>query len=65
MTRRERRFPQILNASRRRRIAFGSGAEVADVNRLIKRFESSRQMMKQLGGKRPRIPSLPLRRGPA
>jgi signal recognition particle subunit SRP54 len=65
MTRRERRYPQILNASRRRRIAFGSGAEVADVNRLIKRFESSRQMMRQLGGKRPRFPSLPSRRGPA
>jgi signal recognition particle subunit SRP54 len=65
MTQRERRYPQILNGSRRRRIALGSGAEVADVNRLIKRFESSRQMMKQLGGKRGRMPSLPFRRGPA
>jgi signal recognition particle subunit SRP54 len=65
MTSRERRYPQILNGSRRRRIALGSGSEVADVNRLIKRFESSRQMMKQLGGKRGRLPSLPFRRGPA
>jgi signal recognition particle subunit SRP54 len=52
MTWRERTYPQILNASRRRRIAFGSGTHVADVNRLIKQFDASRQMMKQLGGKR-------------
>ena len=63
MTARERRYPQILNASRRRRIALGSGAQVADVNRLVKRFEASRHMMKQLGGKRPRLPALPFRRG--
>ncbi len=57
MTRYERRRPDVLNASRRRRIALGSGTQVAEVNRLVKQFESSRQMMKQLGGgKRPRLP---------
>jgi signal recognition particle subunit SRP54 len=63
MTRRERTYPHVLNASRRRRIAVGSGTQVADVNRLVKQFDASRQMMKQLGGKR--IPGLPWqRRGP-
>jgi signal recognition particle subunit SRP54 len=57
MTRAERRRPDILNASRRKRIALGSGTQVAEVNRLVKQFEASRQMMKQLGGgKRPRLP---------
>ncbi len=60
MTRLERRRPEILNASRRRRIANGSGTQVAEVNRLVKQFEQSRQMMKQMGaGKRGRMPSLP------
>jgi signal recognition particle subunit SRP54 len=59
MTAHERRYPQVLNASRRRRVAAGSGREVSDVNRLVKQFEASRQMMKQLGaGKRPRLPFL-------
>ncbi len=56
MTRRERLSPQILTGSRRKRIASGSGTHVQDVNRLIKQFEQSRQMMKQLGGKRPKLP---------
>ncbi len=56
MTRGERRRPEVLNASRRKRIAAGSGTQVPDVNRLVKNFEASRQMMKQLGGKRPRFP---------
>ncbi len=57
MTRLERRRPELLNASRRRRIAGGSGTQVSDVNRLVKQFEASRQMMKQFGGaKRPRLP---------
>src|SRR5665213_2619594 len=61
MTRRERDRPEILNGSRRKRIAVGSGTQVADVNRLVKQFESSRQMMKQLGGmKKGRFPKLPL-----
>jgi signal recognition particle subunit SRP54 len=48
MTPRERRDPGILNASRRRRIAAGSGTHVADVNRLVKNFEASRRMLKRL-----------------
>lgn len=49
MTIKERRKPSILNASRRRRIAAGSGTTVADVNRLIKQFEDMQKMMKQFG----------------
>ena len=59
MTARERRHPDVLNGSRRKRIAQGSGTQVSDVNRLIKRFEDARKMMKQMGfggKKRPRIP---------
>ncbi len=61
MTARERRNPDILNGSRRKRIAEGSGTQVADVNRLVKRFEEARKMMKQMGfgpgsKKRPRLP---------
>ena len=57
MTRRERNDPAVLNGSRRKRIALGSGTQVSDVNRLIKQFDASRQMMKQFsGGKRPRLP---------
>jgi signal recognition particle subunit SRP54 len=59
MTRAERRNPGILNGSRRKRIAFGSGTQVSDVNKLIKNFEGAQKMMKQLGGgkgKRPRVP---------
>jgi signal recognition particle subunit SRP54 len=59
MTRRERQNPDILNGSRRKRIAHGSGTQVADVNRLVKRFEEARKMMKQMGfggKKRPRLP---------
>jgi signal recognition particle subunit SRP54 len=54
MTRKERRDPDILNASRRRRIAAGSGMEVQDVNRLIKQFREAQKMMKMFqktGGK--------------
>ena len=54
MTRKERRDPDLLNASRRRRIAAGSGLEVQDVNRLIKQFREAQKMMKTLqktGGK--------------
>jgi signal recognition particle subunit SRP54 len=50
MTRKERARPEILNGSRRKRIAAGSGTQVSDVNKLVKQFEASRQMMKQLGG---------------
>ena len=54
MTLKERRNPDILNASRRRRIAAGSGMEVQDVNRLIKQFREAQKMMKMFqktGGK--------------
>ncbi|MEG0452295.1 MAG: signal recognition particle protein [Coprobacillus sp.] len=49
MTKGERRDPDILNAKRKERIAKGCGKTVADVNRLIKQFEQSKLMMKQLG----------------
>ena len=48
MTPKERRNPSILNASRRKRIAAGSGTTVQDVNQLIRQFEQARQMMKQM-----------------
>ncbi|GIW24635.1 signal recognition particle protein [Meiothermus sp.] len=48
MTPKERRDPRILNASRRKRIAAGSGTSVQEVNRLIKTFEDTKQMMKTL-----------------
>jgi signal recognition particle subunit SRP54 len=49
MTKRERKDPlKILNASRRRRIAAGSGTEVADVNRLLKQFQQMQDAMKQM-----------------
>ena len=49
MTRKERQVPDLLNASRRRRIATGSGTTVQDVNALIKQFREMQKMMKQLG----------------
>jgi signal recognition particle subunit SRP54 len=48
MTRKERRDPDILNASRRRRIAAGCGMEVQDVNRLIKQFRETQKLMKMM-----------------
>ena len=65
MTPKERRDPSILNASRRKRIAAGSGTSVQDVNTLIRQFEQAQQMMKQMmGGKgknrmRMRFPGMP------
>jgi signal recognition particle subunit SRP54 len=50
MTPRERRDPTILNGSRRRRIAAGSGTNLTDVNRLIKQFTEMQKLMKQLSG---------------
>ena len=50
MTLRERRNPNILNASRRKRIAAGSGTTVQDVNALIRQFEQARDMMKKMMG---------------
>lgn len=50
MTPEERRNPSILNASRRKRIAAGSGQPVSKINNLIKRYEETRKIMKQLTG---------------
>ncbi|MDW8406990.1 MAG: signal recognition particle protein [Anaerolineae bacterium] len=48
MTREERRHPEILNASRKRRIAKGSGTEVQEINQLLKQFRDAQTLMKQL-----------------
>jgi len=50
MTRKERHNPEIIDGSRRKRIAKGSGTTVQEVNRLLKQFEQSKKMMKQLTG---------------
>ncbi len=50
MTPRERAEPTLLNGSRRKRIAMGSGTEIQEVNRLIKQFEDMRRMMKNMSG---------------
>ncbi len=56
MTREERHHPDIIDGSRRRRIAEGSGTSVSDVNRLLKEFEQARVLSRQLSsGKLPRI----------
>lgn len=49
MTPEERRRPDVLKASRKRRIAAGSGVQVQDVNRLLNQFEQARKMMKMMG----------------
>ena len=63
MTLRERENPKLLNASRRRRIAAGSGVEVQDVNRVVRQYDDMLKMMKQMGvlggkgkGRRGRMP---------
>jgi signal recognition particle subunit SRP54 len=48
MTIRERRNPKVLNASRRRRIAAGSGTEVQDVNRLLKQYREAQRLFKTI-----------------
>jgi len=50
MTPLERRDPSVINGSRRKRIARGSGTRVEDVNRLLRQFAQARKLMKQLGG---------------
>jgi signal recognition particle subunit SRP54 len=64
MTRAERADPALINGSRRRRIAAGSGTTVADVNALIKQFAEMQKVMKQMGGlarsgRLPRMPGMP------
>jgi len=51
MTPKERRFPDIINGSRKRRIAAGSGVQIQDVNRLLKQFHQMQKMMKKVSGK--------------
>ena len=51
MTKAERENPSMLNSSRKKRIAAGSGTSVVDVNRLLKQFDAMQQMVKQLSGK--------------
>ncbi len=57
MTPQERRDPAVLNGSRRRRIAAGSGTTIVEVNRLVKQFTEMQKLMKQLRGGR-RVPGL-------
>lgn len=64
MTPYERRHPEVLNASRKTRIAKGSGKTVQDVNRLLKQFDQTRKMMKMVSGNglrqmMSRMPGLP------
>nr|MDQ6884623.1 signal recognition particle protein [Candidatus Dormibacteraeota bacterium] len=59
MTRAERDHPDTINGSRRRRIAAGSGTDIAAVNKLLKGFAQMQQMMKQMG-KGKRIRGLPI-----
>ena len=50
MTKKERAKPEIINASRKKRIAAGSGVSVEEVNRLLKQFEQMKKTMKQFSG---------------
>jgi signal recognition particle subunit SRP54 len=66
MTAQERRSPHLIDASRRRRIAAGSGTTIDEVNRLISARKQMEKMMKQLGkGKMPALPGLPAPNGVA
>ena len=49
MTAKERRNPKLINGSRRKRIAVGSGTSVPEVNRLLKQYELMSKMMKKVG----------------
>jgi signal recognition particle subunit SRP54 len=56
MTPEERRRPDLIKASRRRRIALGSGTSTAEVNKLLKQFAEMHKVMKMIsGGKAPRL----------
>ncbi len=56
MTPAERRNPDILNGSRRKRIAMGSGTHIQEVNRIIKQFKEMKKQMKKMKGKNMKIP---------
>jgi len=60
MTLEERNDPGILNASRRRRIARGSGTSLPEVNRLVKQFGEMQRVMKMMRGRGGKIPGMPL-----
>ena len=49
MTKQERAFPDIIKASRKKRIAAGAGVEVSEVNKLLKSYEQMASMVKQMG----------------
>ncbi len=51
MTQKERDMPQIINSSRKRRIALGSGTSVQEINQLLKQFEQTKELMKRMKGK--------------
>ena len=51
MTPKERRYPDVINNSRKRRIAAGSGTQIQDVNRLLKQHKQMQKMMKKMGQK--------------
>ncbi len=60
MTTKERQNPKLLNASRRKRIATGSGVQVRDVNEVLKQFQDMQKLMSQMGkGRMPGMPRLP------
>lgn len=52
MTKKERLNPDLIKASQKKRIASGSGTQIQDVNRLLKQFDQSKEMMKQFAGKK-------------
>ncbi len=56
MTKRERVEPAIINSSRKKRIASGSGTSVQEINQLLKQFEQTKQLMKQLKNGKRRLP---------
>ena len=62
MTREERQYPQILNGSRKKRIAAGSGTSVMEINRLVKQYQQMRKLMKAAGkaGRKLDLSRLPL-----
>ena len=59
MTPHERRKPQVLDASRKRRIAAGSGTQVQNVNKLLRDFEQVRTLAKRMKGPKKKIPFAP------
>ena len=50
MTPKERTNPDLLNPSRKKRIAAGAGVDISEVNKLVKQFDQSKKMMKQMSG---------------